>query len=77
MIKPAIATGIMSVCSYTLYVILKGIIPGNTATLIAMAFAVIVYIAAVLALKIYNREDIYMLPKGEKIYKFLEKKKIY
>lgn len=76
-IKPAIATGIMSVCSYTLYVILKGIIPENTATLIAMAFAVIVYIAAVLALKIYNREDIYMLPKGEKIYKFLEKKKIY
>lgn len=76
-IKPAIATGIMSVCSYTLYVILKGIIPGNTATLIAMAFAVIVYIAAVLALKIYNKEDIYMLPKGEKIYKFLEKKKIY
>ena len=76
-IKPAIATGIMSVCSYTLYVILKGIIPGNMATLIAMAFAVIVYIAAVLALKIYNREDIYMLPKGEKIYKFLEKKKIY
>ena len=75
-IKPAIATGIMSVCSYTLCVILKGIIPGNTAT-IAMAFAVIVYIAAVLALKIYNREDIYMLPKGEKIYKFLEKKKIY
>ena len=75
--KPAIATGIMSVCSYTLCVILKGIIPGNTATLIAMAFAVIVYIAAVLALKIYNREDIYMLPKGEKIYKFLEKKKIY
>ena len=76
-IKPAIATGIMSVCSYTLYLILKGIIPGNMATLIAMAFAVIVYIAAVLALKIYNREDIYMLPKGEKIYKFLEKKKIY
>jgi len=76
-IKPAIATGIMSVCSYALCVILKGIIPGNTATLIAMAFAVIVYIAAVLALKIYNREDIYMLPKGEKIYKFLEKKKIY
>ena len=76
-IKPAIATGIMSVCSYTLCVILKGIIPGNTATLIAMAFAVIVYIAAVLALKIYNREEIYMLPKGEKIYKFLEKKKIY
>lgn len=76
-IKPVIATGIMSVCSYTLCVILKGIIPENTATLIAMAFAVIVYIAAVLALKIYNREDIYMLPKGEKIYKFLEKKKIY
>ena len=29
------------------------------------------------ALKIYNKEDIYMLPKGNKIYGILEKLKIY
>lgn len=76
-IKPAIATTIMAICSYTLYLLIKGIIPGRLATIIAMLFAVVIYLAAVVALKIYNKEDIYMLPKGEKIYKFLEKTKIY
>ena len=76
-IKPVIATAIMAICSYTLYLLMNRIISGNLATLIAMIFAVIIYLAAVVALKIYNKEDIYMLPKGEKIYKFLEKLKIY
>lgn len=76
-IKPAIATGIMGVCSYTLFLLLNVIIPGNKATIISMLFAVIIYILAVVALKIYNKEEVYMLPKGEKIYKILEKMKIY
>ena len=76
-IKPAIATTIMAVCSYTLYLLLDRIISGRLATIIAMLFAVIIYLSAVVALKIYNKEDIYMLPKGDKIYKFLEKTKIY
>ena len=76
-LKPAIATGIMGICSYTIYLILSRINPGNLATIISILFAVIVYLAAVFALKIYNKEDIYMLPKGEKIYRTLEKLKIY
>ncbi len=76
-IKPAIATTIMAVCSYTLYLLMDRIISGRLATIIAMLFAVVIYLAAVVALKIYNKEDIYMLPKGDKIYKFLEKTKIY
>ncbi len=76
-IKPAIATTIMAVCSYTLYLLLDRIISGRLATIIAMLFAVVIYLAAVVALKIYNKEDIYMLPKGDKIYKILEKTKIY
>lgn len=76
-IKPAIATTIMAVCSYTLYLLMDRIISGGLATIIAMLFAVVIYLAAVVALKIYNKEDIYMLPKGDKIYKFLEKTKIY
>ena len=76
-IKPAIATAIMAICSYTLYLLMYRIISGRLATIIAMLFAVVIYLAAVVALKIYNKEDIYMLPKGDKIYKFLEKTKIY
>ena len=76
-LKPALATGIMAVCSYTLFIILNGIIPGNKATIISILFAVIIYLLSVVVLKIYNKEDVYMLPKGEKIYKILEKLKIY
>lgn len=76
-LKPALATGIMGVCSYTLFIILNGIIPGNKTTIISILFAVIIYLLSVVVLKIYNKEDVYMLPKGEKIYKILEKLKIY
>lgn len=76
-LKPAIATTIMGVCSYTLFTILNNIIFEKKATIISILFAVIIYLAAVIVLKIYNKEDILMLPKGEKIYKFLEKIKIY
>ena len=76
-LKPALATAIMGICSYTIYLVLKGIRPGNMVTIISILCAVVIYIASVVALKIYNKEDIYMLPKGNKIYKILEKLKIY
>ena len=76
-LKPALATALMSICSYTIFLALNRIISGNMATIISILLAVIVYTLVVLALKIYNKEDIYMLPKGEKIYKILEKMKIY
>ena len=76
-IKPIIATMIMIICSYTLFLTLNGIISENRATIISIVFAIILYIILVFELKIYNKEDIYMLPKGNKIYKILEKIKIY
>ncbi|MCI8273319.1 MAG: polysaccharide biosynthesis protein [Clostridia bacterium] len=76
-LKPALATGIMGVCSYTVYLILDGMKIGSSATIISILFAIVIYLLAVVALKIYNKDDIYMLPKGEKIYKLLKKSKIY
>ena len=78
-IKPIIASGIMGICSYTIYLLLmnNGIFYGNKATIIAMLFAVIIYVLAVITLKIYNEEDIIMLPKGDKFLKILKKFKIY
>ena len=74
--KPLIATTIMGICSYTLFTILNGIKMGNKATIISIIFAIIIYLISVIALKIYDKEDILMLPKGTKIYNLLEKMKI-
>ena len=76
-IKPIFATFIMGVCSYFMYNILNGIIPEKLATIVAIAIAVIVYLLAIVALKIFSKEEILTLPMGAKIYKVLEKSKIY
>ena len=44
---------------------------------IAIIVAIIMYAISVVLLKIFSKSDILMLPKGEKIYKFLVKLKIY
>lgn len=76
-IKPIIATAIMGICSYYLYFILSGIISTRIATIIAIVFAVIIYLLAVVALKILSKEEIKMIPYGTKIVKMLEKLGIY
>ena len=64
----------MGVCSYTIYNLLSNIfLHGNKATIISIIFAVIIYLMSVVALKIYSKEDIRMLPKGEKFAKLLAK----
>ena len=76
-IKPILAVTIMGICSYFVYMILTGIIAQKLATIIAIVIAVIIYILAILALKVFSKEEIAMLPQGQKIYKILEKLKIY
>ncbi len=76
-IKPIIATLMMGICSYFVYMILLGIIRQKLATIIAIIFAIVIYALAVVALKIFTKEEIKMLPGGNKICKVLEKIKIY
>lgn len=76
-IKPIIATLIMAICSYFIFMLLNGIIAERLATIIAMLFAVIIYIVALVALKIFTKEEMHMIPYGKKIYEFLEKRGIY
>ena len=45
----------------------------NLATLISIAVAAVIYLVAVLLLKIITKNDVLMLPKGEKIAKVLAK----
>ena len=76
-VKPVIATAIMGICSYFIYSILTGIIAQKLATIIAIGIAIIIYALAIVALKIFTKEEILQIPGGNKIYKILKKAKIY
>ena len=76
-IKPVIATAIMGICSYFIYSIFLGIIAGKMATIVAIVFAVIIYVLAIIALRVFSSDEILKLPAGNKIYTILKKLKIY
>lgn len=76
-IKPIIATAIMGICSYFIYLTLLGIIANRLATILSIVSAVIIYAMAIIALKVFSKEEIVMMPAGNKICKILEKLKIY
>lgn len=75
--KPLIASLMMAVVSYGVYILLKGIIAAKLATIIALIVAVIAYLLSILVLKVFSKEDILMLPFGQKIYAILVRFGIY
>ena len=76
-IKPVIATFAMCVCSYYIYTLILCIIPAKIATILAIAIAFIIYIVMIVILKIFDEDEIIMIPYGTKIYKMLQKVGIY
>ena len=77
-IKPILATIMMAVISYSAYIVILDVLARDRmATALGIAVAVMAYIVSIIILKILSKEDIYMIPKGEKIYNFLRKIKIY
>lgn len=75
--KPILATIMMAICSYATYILLIKFISIKIATIMALAMAVLVYSLALVVLKLFAKEEIYMLPFGQKIYRILEKTGIY
>lgn len=76
-VKPILATAMMGICSYAVYFILNGIIAEKLATIMAMLMAVVIYVLAIVTLKIFTKEEILMIPYGQKLYKILAKFGIY
>lgn len=76
-IKPLLATALMCMLSYGIYILLCMIISARIATIIAIMLAVIIYLILVIGLKILSKEEILDLPKGEKIYNLLVNIGIY
>ena len=54
-----------------------GYINNLISTFIALCVSAVIYIAVVLCMHIMNKDDILLLPKGEKVYNLLTKFKIY
>lgn len=67
----------MGICSYFIFSVASGIIIEKLATIIAIVSAVIIYVLAIIVLKVFSKEEIKMMPAGNKILKVLEKLKIY
>ena len=76
-IKPLLATTMMGICSYTTYLWACRIYSENMATIISIFVAFVVYLLSIIALKIFSKEEMYMIPYGEKTYKILKKTRIY
>lgn len=76
-LKPIIATLIMAICSYFIFIVLDGVIIEKLATVIAILSAIVIYAISIVVLKIFTKEEIYMIPYGNKIYGALEKIGIY
>ena len=60
-----------------LYLFLVGINSGKMSTIISILVAVLVYLLEIISLKIFNKEEINMIPYGNKIYNILSKIGIY
>ena len=73
MIKPICASAISSVVTIFSYRIIKQAGRPMVATVVSIILTVIAYFVLLFATKNFEREDIMMLPKGEKIYKALVK----
>lgn len=57
-LKPVIATFVMGISSFYIYKLLKGIIIQNTAILVSILFAIIIYIIVILGLKVLDEDEI-------------------
>lgn len=72
-LKPLIAAALMGAAAWGSYGVLSNFLGlGNRlATMGAIVIAVVVYVVLVLALRVISKEDLALMPKGEKIAKIL------
>ena len=70
-LKPALATAAMAVTAKGSFLFLVGRMSRNLSTLLAIGAAAAVYVVMVLLLRVITKEDLEMVPHGEKMAKFL------
>lgn len=75
--KPMLASIIMSVFAYTFYLVMITRINDKIVTLLSLLMCAIIYIVVLAILKIFSKEELFMIPFGQKIYYFLKKLGLY
>lgn len=75
-IKPIIAGILCGVVAYFSFILFSGFISTKVATLFSIVFAGIIYVIVLIFIRGIAKDDVIMLPKGEKIAKTLEKRNL-
>ena len=75
--KPLFSAGTMGIAAYLTHKTLINVIGNSKATIIAIFVGIITYAIMIIATKTLNKEDMYMIPFGTKLYKLLTKLGIY
>jgi len=75
-VKPFVASAVCSVMAVLSYRLFDSTIGGRTATLASILVAVVVYGVVLLVTKGISREDLELLPKGEKIARIMERARL-
>ena len=76
-IKPIIATILMAICLIFTYNCLLSIISYKLCIILALIVAVVTYLLLILILRVFSKDEIMMLPYGDKIYGILRLLRIY
>ena len=72
-IKPVLAVTIMGIVAKLIYWLLIPRLGGNLALILTLGISIICYFLLLISLKIFSKEEIYMIPFGKKIYDFFNK----
>ena len=75
--KPLFSAGTMGIAAYLIHKTLINVIGNSKATITAIFVGIITYAIMIIATKTLNKEDMYMIPFGTKLYKILTKLGIY
>ncbi len=69
--KPFVASVLMAAAAWAANGLLSRVLPSSLAVLVAIGIGVVVYLILVLTLRIISKDDLSLMPKGEKIAKIL------
>lgn len=73
-VKPIAAGSICALSAWASYGLMSKVIPSKISTVICIGIGALVYAIVILIIKGIAKDDVTMLPKGEKIAKILEKR---
>ena len=70
-LKPAIAAGVMGVAVWAVYGLVSRFLGNTLSTLFSIAVGGVIYVILVVVLRAISKEDLSLMPKGDKIAKIL------